>query len=233
MGSVPITDCGASRSDLTSTADSLAARATPLAWASLERQRPGRGGIGSRDWLYEPWVRSTDGFAGMMPSVRFLGGIRTSVRKSRPWVCPSRTASGGPLGRVPSVCPGPWARVFNLRSMTESEKRTIEVRRLVAEAIGTFTLTLVACSAEVVPAVLNQPPDDLVAAVAPGLTVLVVICAIGDVSGAHINPVVTLGFALRRAFPWRRVPGYLVAQVLGAQPAGYCAPSPAPPATSG
>jgi aquaporin Z len=116
---------------------------------------------------------------------------------------------------------GSWARVFNLRFMTESEKRTIDVRRLVAEAIGTFTLTLVACSTEVVPAVLNQPPDDLVAAVAPGLTVLVVICAIGNVSGAHINPVVTFAFAFRRAFPWRRVPAYLVAQVLGAAAAGW------------
>jgi aquaporin Z len=138
----------------------------------------------------------------------------------------------GRLGRVPSVCPGPRARVFNLRSMTESEKRTIEVLRLVAEAIGTFTLTLVACSAEVVPAVLNQPPDDLVAAVAPGLTVLVVICAIGDVSGAHINPVVTLGFAFRRAFPWRRVPGYLVAQVLGAAAAGWLLRALAGPASN-
>ena len=53
------------------------------------------------------------------------------------------------------------------------------------------------------------------AAVAPGLIVMVVIYAAGGVSGAHINPAVTLGFALRRNFPWRRVPGYILVQLLG------------------
>jgi aquaporin Z len=96
------------------------------------------------------------------------------------------------------------------------QQSRIEARRLVAEAIGTFALTLVACSTEVVPAVLGRPKDDLVTAFAPGFTVLAMICALGNVSGAHINPAVTLAFALRRAFPWKRVPGYLVAQLLGA-----------------
>jgi aquaporin Z len=51
---------------------------------------------------------------------------------------------------------------------------------------------------------------------APGLTVLAVILAIGAISGAHLNPVVSIAFALRGDFPWRRVPGYIVAQLLGA-----------------
>jgi aquaporin Z len=102
-----------------------------------------------------------------------------------------------------------------------SKQATVEARRLLAELIGTFTLTLVACSTEVVPAVFGEPPDSLVSALAPGLTVLVLICALGNVSGAHINPAVTLAFALRRAFPWRRVPGYLVAQLLGAVTAAW------------
>lgn len=51
--------------------------------------------------------------------------------------------------------------------------------------------------------------------IAPGLMVMVVIYFMGSVSGAHLNPAVTFAFAVRRNFPWRRVPGYLVAQVVG------------------
>jgi aquaporin Z len=50
---------------------------------------------------------------------------------------------------------------------------------------------------------------------APGLMVLAIILFMGAVSGAHLNPAVTLGFALRGDFPWRRVPGYIVAELLG------------------
>ena len=79
------------------------------------------------------------------------------------------------------------ARVLNWCMVDESGRGRIEARRLVAEAIGTFALTMVACSTEVVPAILDRPPNDLVTALAPGLTVLVVIAAFGNVSGAHIN----------------------------------------------
>jgi aquaporin Z len=51
--------------------------------------------------------------------------------------------------------------------------------------------------------------------VAPGLMVMAIIYFMGTVSGAHLNPAVTLAFALRRNFPWNRVPGYLLAQVVG------------------
>ena len=54
------------------------------------------------------------------------------------------------------------------------------------------------------------------AMVARGLIVTCVIYSLGAVSGAHLNPVVTLSFALRRNFPWVRVPGYLIAQFCGA-----------------
>jgi len=52
--------------------------------------------------------------------------------------------------------------------------------------------------------------------VAPGLMVMAIILFMGAVSGAHLNPVVSVAFALRRDFPWRRVPLYVVAQVAGA-----------------
>ena len=51
--------------------------------------------------------------------------------------------------------------------------------------------------------------------VAPGLMVMAVIYFMGTVSGAHLNPAVTISFALRRNFPWKRVPGYVAAQLAG------------------
>lgn len=51
--------------------------------------------------------------------------------------------------------------------------------------------------------------------IAPGLVVMVIIYFMGSVSGAHLNPAVTFAFAVRRNFPWRRVPGYLLAQAIG------------------
>ena len=54
------------------------------------------------------------------------------------------------------------------------------------------------------------------AVVAPGLTVLGIILYMGAISGAHLNPVVTLAFALRGDFPWKRVPGYIIIQLIGA-----------------
>ena len=54
------------------------------------------------------------------------------------------------------------------------------------------------------------------AVVAPGLMMMGVILFMGKVSGAHLNPAVSIAFALRRDFPWKRVPGYIVVQLIGA-----------------
>ena len=54
------------------------------------------------------------------------------------------------------------------------------------------------------------------AVVAPALTVMAIILFMGRVSGAHLNPAVSIAFALRRDFPWWRVPGYIVVQLIGA-----------------
>jgi aquaporin Z len=89
-----------------------------------------------------------------------------------------------------------------------------EWRRLFSEAWGTFLLVLAAAGAGVVGA-LTGKVSPAMAATAPGLTVMAVIYFMGTVSGAHLNPAVTIAFALRRNFPWMRVPGYLVAQFTG------------------
>jgi aquaporin Z len=54
------------------------------------------------------------------------------------------------------------------------------------------------------------------AVVAPGLMVMAIILFMGKVSGAHLNPAVSVAFSLRGDFPWRRVPGYIVVQLVGA-----------------
>ena len=90
-----------------------------------------------------------------------------------------------------------------------------EWRRLFAEIWGTFLLVLVAAGGGVVSAVSGGAVTLGMIVVAPGLMVMAIIYFMGTVSGAHLNPAVTLAFAVRRNFPWRRVPGYVLAQLIG------------------
>ena len=92
----------------------------------------------------------------------------------------------------------------------------LEWRRLFAELFGTFLLVLVGAGAAVVAALSHGAISRSAAVTAPGLMVMAIIFFMGAVSGAHLNPAVTLAFSLRRDFPWRRVPGYLLAQLIGA-----------------
>src|SRR5947209_1001985 len=90
----------------------------------------------------------------------------------------------------------------------------LEYRRLFSELLGTFMLVLVAAGGGILH---GQGKISLSAAVvAPGLMVLAIILFMGAVSGAHLNPAVSLAFAARGDFPWKRVPGYVVAQLVGA-----------------
>ncbi|MGB6771213.1 MAG: aquaporin [Candidatus Dormiibacterota bacterium] len=93
---------------------------------------------------------------------------------------------------------------------------TQEWRRIFAEVLGTFMLVTVAAGAGVVSAVSHGSVGRTAEVVAPALMVMAVILSMGKVSGAHLNPVVSLAFAMRRDFPWRRVPAYVIAQLLGA-----------------
>jgi aquaporin Z len=91
-----------------------------------------------------------------------------------------------------------------------------EWRRILAEFFGTFFLVLVAAGGGMVAAVYGSTVSRSAQVVAPALMVMAIILAIGAVSGAHLNPVVTIAFALRGEFPWRRIPLYIVAQIAGA-----------------
>jgi aquaporin NIP len=87
-------------------------------------------------------------------------------------------------------------------------------RLLGAEALGTFALVFFGCGAIMVDAEggdLGQVGISL----AFGIVVTAMVFAFAGISGAHINPAVTLSLAARRRFPWASVPGYLGAQVAG------------------
>jgi aquaporin Z len=90
-----------------------------------------------------------------------------------------------------------------------------EWRRLFAETWGTFLLVLVAGGAGVVGIQSGGAITLSMRVIAPGIMVMAIIFFMGAVGGAHLNPAVTLAFATRRNFPWRRVPGYIGAQFLG------------------
>jgi aquaporin Z len=93
---------------------------------------------------------------------------------------------------------------------------TREWRRLFAELLGTFLLVEAGAGAPVVNAFTHGSIGRGAAVTAPGLAVMAVILFMGAVSGAHLNPVVSIAFAARGDFPWRRVPGYVLVQLLGA-----------------
>jgi aquaporin Z len=107
-----------------------------------------------------------------------------------------------------------YRRALGFGSITEFWNPRLEYRRLFAEVLGTFLLVLAAAGGGLLHA---EGQISLAAAVvAPALMVMAVILFMGAVSGAHLNPVVSVAFALRGDFPWKRVPGYIVVQLAGA-----------------
>jgi len=91
----------------------------------------------------------------------------------------------------------------------------LESRRVFAEFWGTFLLVVVAAGGGIMVAISGGMVTQGMAVTAPGLMVMAIIYFMGAISGAHLNPVVTLAFALRGNFPWRRVAGYIIAQIIG------------------
>jgi MIP family channel proteins len=89
------------------------------------------------------------------------------------------------------------------------------VRAHLAEGLGTFALVFAGCGAIAVDAQTGQLGHVGVAA-SFGLAIVVMIYALGHVSGAHFNPAVTIAFAVGRHFPWPRTVSYIAAQLAGA-----------------
>ncbi|KAA8530369.1 hypothetical protein F0562_005078 [Nyssa sinensis] len=95
------------------------------------------------------------------------------------------------------------------------------LRKVVAEIIATYLLVFVTCGSAALSASDEHKVSKLGASVAGGLIVTVMIYAVGHISGAHMNPAVTLAFAAVRHFPWKQVPIYAAAQLTGAISAAF------------
>jgi aquaporin Z len=108
-----------------------------------------------------------------------------------------------------------------VRAMDDFVDPSQEWRRLCSELLGTFFLVLVAAGGGMMSQAFPNTISRTAAVVAPGLMVLAIILFMGKVSGAHLNPAVSIAFALRGDFPWRRVPGYVVVQLAGAALAAW------------
>ena len=87
---------------------------------------------------------------------------------------------------------------------------------LLSEFLGTAVLVFVGCGAVVVDALTAGALGHFGVSAVWGFVVAALVFALGDVSGAHINPAVTLGFACAKRFPWRSVGPYVLAQAAGA-----------------
>ena len=89
-------------------------------------------------------------------------------------------------------------------------------RAVTAEAAGTFVLVLAITSAAVAAAlsrpVAGAPYGSLAVPVAGDLALAIGVASVGHISGAHLNPAVTLGLAVNKRFPWACAPGYVIAQ---------------------
>jgi aquaporin Z len=88
-------------------------------------------------------------------------------------------------------------------------------RRLGAEFLGTFVLVFVGCGTAILDAG-NRGIDYLGVAMAFGVAVMVMVYAVGAISGGHFNPAVTVGLAMARRFPWADVIAYVITQVIAA-----------------
>ena len=93
----------------------------------------------------------------------------------------------------------------------------MDLRKYLAEAIGTFWLTFAGCGSAVIAAAFPQVGIGLLGvSLAFGLSVLTMAYAIGHISGCHLNPAVTLGLAAGGRFPAKDIAPYVISQVVGA-----------------
>ncbi|MFD0712547.1 MIP/aquaporin family protein [Paenibacillus sp. GCM10027626] len=90
------------------------------------------------------------------------------------------------------------------------------LKKYAGEAVGTFLLVLFGCSAVVIAVTYGHAADLFSAGLAWGFSVALAVWVTGSISGAHLNPAVTLGFAIIGRHPWRKVIPYWTAQVMGA-----------------
>jgi aquaporin NIP len=94
-------------------------------------------------------------------------------------------------------------------------------RKVVAEIIGTFFMIFAGCGSVIIDKKTDGSITHLGVSLVWGMVVMILIYTIGHISGAHLNPSVTLAFAVVRRFPWTQVPAYIGAQVFASISAGF------------
>ena len=90
------------------------------------------------------------------------------------------------------------------------------MKNYIAETIRTFSMIFCGCGAMVINDFTGGTITHPGVAITWGLIVMAMIYAFGDISGAHFNPAVTIGFAVAKKFSWQEVPKYIVSQFIGA-----------------
>ncbi|HEX4526975.1 MAG TPA: aquaporin [Gaiellaceae bacterium] len=123
--------------------------------------------------------------------------------------------SEGEVKRVEEFVAG-WVDRDVVQALSDFQDPKQEWRRLFSELYGTFLLVIVAAGGGMMGEAFPNTITRTAAVVAPGLMVMGIIMFMGKVSGAHLNPAVSIAFSLRGDFPWRRVPGYIIVQLVGA-----------------
>src|SRR5664280_2043810 len=163
---------------------------------------------------------------------RFPWEAYWAASSARLWGCTPRCGSGAPEAPPrscgsrarPSLAYAPRRRperaCSSARSVAPSRwrdpSRWHEARRTRATRSSGGRDRLVAAGGPMIAKAIPGSVGRAAAVTAPGMMVLAIILFMGKVSGAHLNPGVSVAFALRADFPWRRVPGYVVAQMAGA-----------------
>ena len=107
-----------------------------------------------------------------------------------------------------------WANAASPTCFTDFPRPDVSLtRKLGAEFVGTFILIFGATAAPIVNQKYNGAETLIGNAACAGLAVMIVILSTGHISGAHLNPSLTIAFAVLRHFPWPQVPAYIAAQV--------------------
>ncbi len=109
----------------------------------------------------------------------------------------------------------PAALTHDLPSSTQM------LQKVGAEMVGTYALVFAGCGAMMIDTLTGGTISHVGVGLTFGLVIMVMVSATGHVSGAHLNPAVTLAFAATGSFPWREVPGYLGGQISAAVLASF------------
>ncbi|KAM7253013.1 hypothetical protein ACFE04_025631 [Oxalis oulophora] len=102
---------------------------------------------------------------------------------------------------------------LSVKSLNVNQLCPSSFQKIVAELVGTYILVFAGCGAAIVDKVQGLPAAGIPAVF--GGALIIIIYTLGHISGAHINPAVTIAFAASRQFPWKHVPMYILAQLLG------------------